>query len=67
MGQAQNGTGVMAEQMEIHPGRNDVINTAESTFLPHMGKSLLCGISFYSNEQSMRVGSSSRRKKPGQD
>lgn len=38
MGQAQNGTGVMAEQMEIHPGCNDVINAAESTFPPRMGK-----------------------------
>lgn len=40
MGQAQNGTGVMAKQMEIHPDRNDVINTAESTFLSCMGKPL---------------------------
>lgn len=55
MGQAQNGTGVMAEQMEIHPGRNDVINAAESTFLPRMGKSLLCGISFYSSGCTLEV------------
>lgn len=67
MGQAQNGTGVMAEQMEIHPGRNDVINAAESTLLPRMGNSLLCGISFYANERSVRVGSSSKGKKPRQD
>lgn len=62
MGQAQNGTGVMAEQMEIHPGRNDVINAAESTFLLRMGKSLLCGISFYSNGLGFaHIGSSSTR------
>lgn len=30
-GSAQDGTGVMAEQMEIHPDHNGVINTAEST------------------------------------
>lgn len=48
MGQAQNGTGVMAEQMEIHPGCNDVINAAESTFLPRTGKPSFGSISFYS-------------------
>lgn len=67
MGQAQNGTGVMAEQMEIHPGRNDVINAAESTFLPRMGKSLLCGISFYSNERMLEVYPGGGGGKPRQD
>lgn len=44
----------MAEQMEIHPGRNGVINAAESTFLRQTGKSTLCGISFYSNERTRK-------------
>ena len=37
-GSAQNGTGVMAKQMEIHPDHNDVISAAESTPLSCMGK-----------------------------
>lgn len=37
-GSAQNGIGVMAKQMEIHPDHNDVINAAESTFPSCMGK-----------------------------
>lgn len=35
----------MAKQMEIHPDRNDVINTVESTFLSCMGKPSHAGIS----------------------
>lgn len=54
MGQVQNGTGVMAEQMEIHPGCNDVINAAESTFLPRMGKPSLGSSSFYLNEHKLK-------------
>lgn len=53
MGPAQNGTGVMAEQMEIHPGRNDVINAAESTSLPRMGKPSHGSTSFYPNQHTL--------------
>lgn len=35
MGSAQSGTGVMAEQMEIHPDHNDVINAAASIPVMH--------------------------------
>lgn len=37
-GSAQNGTGVMAKQMEIHPDHNDVISAVESTPPSCMGK-----------------------------
>lgn len=37
-GGAQNGTGVMASQTEIHLNPNDVINAAERTVLSCVGK-----------------------------